>query len=96
MDEGSELSYRLIADIRLAQKSRLDIKFESSGINDTRIESFEIRLFDRNAGGMSQSDENFIAKDIVCMITECVAIWNSDQMADDDLLVWTEIKNTVH
>lgn len=53
-------------------------------------------LFDRNAGGMSQSDENFIAKDIVCMIIECVAIWISDQMADDDLLVWTEIKNTVH
>ena len=45
---------------------------------------------------MSQSDQNFITKDIVSMIIKSVALWISDQIADDDLLLWTEIKNTVH
>ena len=53
-------------------------------------------LFERNTGRMSQSDENFLTKDIVSMIIESVAHWISDQIADDDLLLWTEIKNTVH
>jgi hypothetical protein len=53
-------------------------------------------LFERNTGRMSQSDENFLTKDIVSMIIESVAHWISDQIADDDLLLWTEIKSTVH
>ena len=53
-------------------------------------------FFDLPSEMVTETDENFISQDFVIMIINCVAGWMSEQIADDDLMLWTEINNVTH